>query len=197
MTGEANYNKSFKCLILLLWIIDTVDAGFTNHIAYFYCISNYLNPTSIMTPIPHESVHRTFWLHALFTNICTTIIRSLFMFQIYHLSKHSIIATLWITAGNITAFVCVILHRSKTNFLSKLYLNSYLAALNAKKNLRGRINKGTAVQLSNLSSGHSNSQPGLETFRTAEVHNSNFIEISVETNVDDGKGNTVHFGDDE
>ncbi|GLB41284.1 hypothetical protein LshimejAT787_0904990 [Lyophyllum shimeji] len=234
-TRKSRDRPLFKLMIAFLWALDTFDSALNGHILYYYLVTNYLNPRAIAVPI---------WsviLHVAITSISDFIIRTMFAYRFWRLSKGNIIVTGWIMAVSLTDLVCGIvitvkafgistyleldkisdllylnfaagttsdlslalalswlLVRSRTGFrktdtlinilmaytvntglivgvdaalgmityivmprnfvflgfyllLSKLYLNSYLATLNAREDLRERADDHVSIHLSQMS----------------------------------------------
>lgn len=235
LTSNFKDQSKFKLLVVFLWVLDTFDSCLNGHLLYFYMVSNYLNPLALLTPV---------WsviIHVAITSISNFIIRSLFAFRVYRLSRGNIPATAWIMAISMTDLVtgivisakafsvstyadldrisslmylsfaagtgsdvsvaiclCYLLHKSRTGFrktdtiinvlmqytvntglivaidaaagmltyifmphnliflgfyllLSKLYLNSYLASLNAREFLREKIEEPVSLNLTDIS----------------------------------------------
>ncbi|KAF8880649.1 hypothetical protein BD779DRAFT_1070671 [Infundibulicybe gibba] len=227
---------AFKNMIAFLWLLDTFDSILNCHILYFYLVSNYLNPLSLLVPV---------WsviIHVAVTSISNFIIRSMFALRVFRLSGGNIPVSIWIMSISLTDLICGIvitakafrigswlelntlsslmylnfaagtasdlsvavtlcylLRRSRTGFirtdslikvlmmysvntgmivaidaslgmityiimphnfiflgfyllLSKLYLNSYLASLNARDDLRGKLDEPVvSIHLSQMS----------------------------------------------
>ncbi|EAU86926.2 hypothetical protein CC1G_09783 [Coprinopsis cinerea okayama7 len=227
----------FRLIIACLWAIDTFDTSLNIHLTYHYMVSNFMNFSALLIPV---------WsviLHVAITATSNFIIRTLFAYRIFNLSKGNILVTAWIMAISTTDLVTGIiitakayqldnflqldtlshlmyltfaagtgadlsvaialvwlLRRSRTGFrktdgliktlmlytintglivaidaalgmilyvvmprnfiflgfyllLSKLYLNSYLATMNARQDLRDKINEPVSIHLSEIQSG--------------------------------------------
>ncbi|KAF8628967.1 hypothetical protein AX15_003623 [Amanita polypyramis BW_CC] len=76
--------------------------------------------------------------------------------------------------------------------LSKLYLNSYLAALNARKDLRGKMTESLSVHLSELSQYPRHDRRGFLTTSEEEKSQGDELAISVQASVDKKVGKTDH-----
>jgi len=224
-----------KLSIAFLWLLDTLDSALDFHILYYYLVTNFLNPLAIGQIIWSLIVHVAVTVSSNF------IIRAMFTYRIYHLSKKNIKLTIWLLsistldlavaifisviafrAPNFTSLegsakylylafatgtlsdmsvsisLCVLLYRSRTGFRrtdslvrtlllytintgtlvaiaatfgtvcyavqpknfiflisylsqSKLYVSSYLAAMNARAELRDKGSDITSIHLSELS----------------------------------------------
>ncbi|KAF5381703.1 hypothetical protein D9615_005604 [Tricholomella constricta] len=122
----------FKLMIAFLCVsferaLDTFDSILNGHILYHYLVTNYLNPTAIMEVI---------WsviIHVAATSVSNFIIRSMFAYRFFRLSKGNIPVTGWIMAASLTDLVCGLVITVKafgiTSYLeldklsSLLYLN--------------------------------------------------------------------------
>ncbi|KAI9567811.1 hypothetical protein HD554DRAFT_2172876 [Boletus coccyginus] len=81
-----------KLIVAVLWILDTFDACLTSHIVYHYLVTNYMNPSSIATPLWSMIIHTTV------TTVTDVIIRCMFSQRVWGLSDQNIILTsiVWI-----------------------------------------------------------------------------------------------------
>ncbi|KAF7303645.1 hypothetical protein MIND_00593800 [Mycena indigotica] len=89
-----------KSLVAILWVLDTFDTVLNGHILYFYLITNYFAPQTILFPV---------WsviIHVAATSISNFIVRSVFARRVYRLSKGNIPGTLLIVALSTLDLIC-------------------------------------------------------------------------------------------
>lgn len=235
-TSPSKDRRFIKFMVAFLLILDTFDSALNTHVLYYYTVSNYDNPFALLVPVWSIIIHVTI------TSLSNFIIRTMFAFRVYWLSKGSIPLTGWIMTVSTTDLVvgiiitvkafrihsfpelkkisplmyltfavgtssdlslalalCYLLNRSRTGFrktdslikvlmfytvntgmivaldaslgmimyivmpnnliflgfyllMSKLYLNSYLAALNARGDLRDkRDDTSVSIHISQIS----------------------------------------------
>lgn len=88
-----------KFIVLLIWVIDTLDTALAVQICYYYLITNYANPLAVLSPV---------WslkLHVLLTSLSDFVVRSLYAQRIYTLSHRNKIITVIIGALSIVDLV--------------------------------------------------------------------------------------------
>ncbi|KAF8347395.1 hypothetical protein F5887DRAFT_1072387 [Amanita rubescens] len=276
---QTRDRPAVKLSIAFLWLLDTLDSALDFHILYYYLVTNYLNPLAI------GKIIWSLIVHVAVTVFSNFLIRAMFTYRIYHLSKKNIKLTTWLMsistldlaiaifisviafqAPNFTALegsakylylafatgtlsdlsvsvsLCVLLYRSRTGFRrtdslvrtlllytlntgtlvaiaatfgtvcyavrpknfiflisylsqSKLYVSSYLAAMNARAELRDKASD-FSIHLSELSnypypvSGTTGASGNTEAAKTTREG----LHISVQTLIDqkvEGGGNEL------
>ncbi|KAJ7148773.1 hypothetical protein C8R43DRAFT_1008707 [Mycena crocata] len=113
--NETTDRTAHKTLVALLWVLDTFDTVLNGHILYFYLVTNYLAPQTIIYPV---------WsviIHVAATSISNFIVRSAFARRVYRLSNGNIPGTILIVALSLLDLSCGVIITAKA-FHMKTYL---------------------------------------------------------------------------
>ncbi|KNZ78595.1 hypothetical protein J132_11165 [Termitomyces sp. J132] len=158
-TRNPRDSSLFKALVLVM--LDTFDSVLNCHILYFYLVSNYLNPLAITRPICKFSYSSFVTIMAVST---LDLGMSLRMHRTDDLVNTLMTYTVYtgLIVGIDAALGMIFYTVMPSNFiflafyllLSKLYLNSYLAVLNARDGLRKDTDEPLSIHLSQIASVH-------------------------------------------
>lgn len=74
-------NKKIKSLVILIWVLDTVHTALVSLCIYFYLVTNYNNPSGLVTG------HWSLFVSILCNVFIACIVQSYFTWKIYQLTK--------------------------------------------------------------------------------------------------------------
>ncbi|KAF5372630.1 hypothetical protein D9758_005267 [Tetrapyrgos nigripes] len=167
-TGHSMDTRVFKASIVFLWLLDTTDTIFICHVIYYYCVTSFLNPIAVVVPIwsaidklPHfdsDNLFGQYWVNR--------HDRQLLGADHLHCDADQLDFPRSILP-NVEMF---------TSFPHPLlvYLNSYLAVLNARQGLRDELDNRSPFPLPIISAGGIGSQT--PSHRTVPLNQSLFMQ---------------------
>ncbi|KAF8811121.1 hypothetical protein BYT27DRAFT_6455435 [Phlegmacium glaucopus] len=91
--------RHMKLMVVLLWLLDTLDSALNAHILYCYMVRNFWNQFAMYKPTWSVNIH------VAMTTITNFIIRTMFMEKVYFLSDRNICLTAGLMAISITDLV--------------------------------------------------------------------------------------------
>ncbi|TFK50313.1 hypothetical protein OE88DRAFT_1735895 [Heliocybe sulcata] len=106
-----------KILVFTLWILDTFDAALIGHLLYHYMVTNYINPSAMLSPVWSILIHVLVTTHQSPKSITDFIVRMMFSRRILKLSG-SYVLTGVVVAISFVDLICGLIITGKAFGLS-------------------------------------------------------------------------------
>ncbi|KAI0339690.1 hypothetical protein BDW22DRAFT_580520 [Trametopsis cervina] len=91
-TRPSNDSPAFKCLIFVLWLLDTADQALFSAIFYYYAVQNFADPAAL------EFIPRTTTPVTIVSALSDICVRSIFIYRLWKFSDGRMRFTVYIIA---------------------------------------------------------------------------------------------------